>query len=122
MATGLSGTYAINGTDLLMQPTEHNWMDRNEVGISGDGHSIYSAVREYRLVFNLESPSDLNQIVAFFNAVSTTGTVVATLPQWNSPVFTFVNYSGCVLREPTFSNYFNEYAEQVTFIVGNIRT
>lgn len=119
---GLSGTYAINGTDLTMQPTEHNWVDRDSIGISGDGHTIYSSAREYRLVFNLQSASDMNQLVAFFNTVSTTGTIVACLPQWNSPLFTFANYSGCVLREPTFSNYFNEYAEQVTLVIGNIRT
>lgn len=119
---GLSGTYAINGTDLTMQPTEHSWVDRDSIGISGDGHSIYSAVREYRLVFNLQSASDMNQLVGFFNTVSTTGTIVACLPQWNSPFFIFANYSGCVLREPTFSNYFNEYAEQVTLVIGNIRT
>lgn len=119
---GLSGTYAINGTDLTLQPTEHNWIERQEIGVSGDGHSIYSAVREYRLTFNLESAEDLNQIVTFFNSVSTTGTVVACLPQWNSPLFTFANYSGCVLREPVFSNYFNEYAEQVQLTIANIRT
>lgn len=113
---------AINGTDLLMQPTEHGWVARDEVGVSGDGHSIYSATREYRLVFNLESAANMNQIVAFFNAVSTTGTITATLPQWNSATYTFANYSGCVLREPSFSNYFEEHAEQVSFQIANIRT
>lgn len=119
---GLSGTYAINGTDLAMQPTEHSWVDRDSIGISGDGHSIYSATREFRLVFNLESQADLAQIINLYNSVSVTGTIVATLPEWGASAYQFKNYSGCVLREPTFSNYFQEYSEQVTLIVANIRT
>lgn len=112
----------INGTDLTTQPADHNWMERNEVGVSGDGHSIYSAVREYRMIFNLESASDLSQLITYFNQVSTTGTLTVALPEWNSPTYQYKNYSGCVLREPTFSNYFEEYAQEVSIIVSNIRT
>lgn len=112
----------INGTDLAMQPTNHNWVSRDNLGYSGDGHPIYSAVRSYKMIFNLESASDFNQLVTFFNSVSTTGTVVATLPQWAGATYNYVPYSGTVVNEPEFSNYFEEYAEEVTVLLTGIRT
>lgn len=113
---------AINGTDLTMQPTTHNWEGRDNLGYSGDGHPIYSATRSYKMTFNLESAADFNQLVGFFNLISTTGSVVSTLPQWAGATYNYVPYSGTIINEPQFSGFFEEYAEEVTVLITNIRT
>lgn len=112
----------INGTDLAMQPTNHNWAERDLLGYNGNGNPIYSPVRSYKMTFNLESASDFNQLVGFFNLISTTGSVVSTLPQWAGATYNYVPYSGTIINEPQFSNYFEEYAEEVSVLITNIRT
>lgn len=122
MSAGLSGTYAINGTTLSLQPTEGRWLERSSFGIDGNGHPIYSGVRQFELRFQLESMSDLQQIINSYNSVGATGTIVMDLPQWGAADFRFYSYSGCTLREPEYGPYFEEFNEDVTLLVMNIRT
>lgn len=112
---------AINSTDLTMQPTEHNWVSRSSLGYSGTGHPILPAVREYKLVFNLVSSSDFSQLVNFFNAVSVTGTVVATLPTYGASTYGFSNYSGVIINEIEYSGFFEEHYQEAIVILSNIR-
>lgn len=122
MTTGLSGTYAFNGTDLTLQPTTGKWVERTTYGVDGGGHPIYPATRSFELTWNLISPEDAKQIIDFYNAVGNTGTATACLPQWGSVDYRFRNYSGTTLREPTVGAYFNEFIEEVSLLILNIRT
>lgn len=97
-----------NGTGLMINPTTAMWVDSDSVGISGDGHAIYPALREFRLSFNLTSQGEWYELYSYFKQVSVTGTLVASLPNFDSNIFTYREYSGAILRFPTMSQYFNE--------------
>jgi len=117
----MSGYY-INGTELLLQPTSGKWMPRTQLGISGDGHAIYSGVREFELRFQLGTPEDYNQLITFFDTIQPTGTAVVTLPRFGYSTYEFFDYSGCILREAEAGTYFAEHQSDLILIVSNIRT
>ena len=119
---GLSGTYAINNTDLTLQPTEGKWVERTNYGLDGGGHSVYAQNRKFQMEWVLISTSDAKQIIDFYNAVGNTGTVVSCLPKWGDVDYTFYNYSGTVLQEPEVGAYFQGYIESVKMLIVNIRT
>lgn len=118
---GASGTVGIQGTDVL-QPTQHGWEERNVFGQGGAGHNIYSAVRSYRMEWQLISQSDLFTLINFFNTVSATGTVAVDLPMWGASTYQYTRYSGCILDEPRVSEHFTDHTTQVTLLVRNIVT
>lgn len=119
---GASGTYAINNTDLALQPTEGRWLPREQYGVDGGGHPIYSAVRSFELSWQLISQSDFQQIVNFYDQVSNTGTCSVDLPRWGDTQYIFTTYSGCTLSEPQVSSYFNEHTMDAKLLILNIRT
>lgn len=122
MSTGLSGTYAVNGTDLSLQPTEGKWNQRDAYGYDGAGHPIYSSFRTFELKWQLISTSDLSQMITFFNTVSSTGTLAVDLPQYGANAYQFSRYSGCTLNEVQVGAYFSEYVQDVTLLVLQVRT
>lgn len=119
---GYSGSYAIGGVELSLQPTEASWLEREVLNFDGNGHPIYSGVREYEMNFILSSPSDFSQLLGFFNATGNTGTVVIDLPKFGDAGYQFLSYSGCVLQEPRFRMYYAENQQEVVFRISNIRT
>ena len=121
MTTGLSGSYAFNGTDLTLQPTEGRYIERNNYGVDGGGHPVYPAIRSFELSWALMPTSDAKQIIDFYNAVGNTGTVVACLPQWGNVGFNFVNHSGCTLAEPTVGAYFIDHVQDVRLVIMGVR-
>lgn len=122
MATGLSGTYAVNGIDLLLKPTSGKWVERTQYGMDGGAHPVYAQNRSFELTWQLISPSDAQQIINFYNLVSNTGTVTACLPQWGAADFRFVNYSGTTLEEPRVGEYFMGFIQEVSLLVVNVNT
>jgi hypothetical protein len=120
MATGLSGSYAINGTELSIQPTTGRWMPQSVVGINGNGIPIYPRVREFELRWNLSDPALVNTLRTYFNALQFTGTVALDLPQLESADYRFYRYSGCSLYQPERGAYFAEHITDLVMIVGNI--
>jgi hypothetical protein len=122
MTTGLSGSFAFNNIDLQLPPSDGKWVERTDYGVDGDAHVVYSAFREFELSWDLQSTSDASQIIGFYNLVSATGTLVACLPKWGDPTYTFYNYSGTTLREPTFDSYFMGYPQTAKMLIMNVRT
>lgn len=116
-----TGTFAINGTEIHC-PTTHKWLERANLGITGDGHRMYPAIRQYELRWNLLPPEDFNELQTFYNSVKSTGTVVVSLPQYGASTYEFYNYSGCTLVEPYHGGFFSEYYQDVVLLVENIRT
>lgn len=118
---GASGTYAVNANQLDLQPTTHQWQERQGYGFDGNAHPIQSAVRNYELGWQLMSPAEFNELVGFYNA-SSTGSVAVDLPSFSAATYQFARYSGCTLSEPTFGGYFNGYLQDVKMLIYNIRT
>lgn len=119
-----TGMIAINGTDLLIQP-DVRWIPRSNLAIDGQGHPIYSAIREVEMNFELIDQATFNQLQGFYLLCGNTGTVVVTLPMYGSSQFSFIDYSGCVVGEPEIGGkYFTEdgWIPQVKLLVANIRT
>lgn len=121
MTIGASGSYAINGTDLTLQPTSGRWMPQSMLGMTGDGHPIYSAIHEFQVNWSLTAQDELNQIQTFRDTVLLTGTVSVDLPQYKSSSYVFYRYTGCTLYEPERGDYFVENTTDFTLIIGNIR-
>lgn len=123
MTVGFSGSFAINGTELLLFPTEFGWMPRSPLGYTGDGHPEYGGdVREFSFRWNIDSASEFHQLIDFFNSTISTGTVSADLPQWDNAGYLFYRYTGCVVSEPEMGRYFTEHPSDVKLIISNIRT
>ena len=119
---GTSGSYAINGTALTLQPSFANWVARAEVGVDGFNRPVYPAIREYEIGWELISTTDLKQIIDAGLSVSNTGTLVWDLPKWGDADYTYYSYSGTIMREPEVGNYFVGYVMDVRIVIGNVRT
>jgi len=115
-------SYKINGVEFPIQPTSGRWTPKQIFGITGDGHAMYSGVREFEIRWGLLDATGTNQLQNFFNAILVTGTAVVELPKYASPGWIFYAYTGCLVREPEFGSYFNQYTQDVTLIVSQIRT
>lgn len=113
--------YKINGTTLALQPEAGKWSETRSLGIDGNGHPIYPAVREYELVWGLMSVPEFNELYNFFLAQGVTGTVVAEIPQYNSATYTYYAYTGCVMHEPTAGEYFETYRKDVKLLIAKVR-
>ena len=122
MTPGYSGSYGINGVNFILQPTEAGWGSRSELGIDGNGHPIYPAVRQFEFNWQLAHPNDVKQILDAWEIVSNTGTVSFDLPQWGASDYLFALYSGCTMREPTVGMYFSEWIKDVRLTVLLVRT
>lgn len=114
--------YRINGTDLLIEPTSGRWLPREQFGLDGNGHPIYSATRQYEINFGLLTPAQQHQLQNFFEEVITTGTAAVELPEYGANTYTFQVYSGCVLREPEQGRYYTEHIPEVRLLITNIVT
>lgn len=114
--------FKINGTSLTHQPTDHHWQERDSIGRDGNGRLIYPALREYELKWDFLDATEFNEIYTYFLAVGATGSVVASLPQYGNSTYQFYAYSGCILEEPEFSTYFENYYQGVRLLIARIRT
>jgi hypothetical protein len=115
-------TYKINGTALTLQPTTGEWIDRDSIGATGEGHNVYPALRSFRLQWGFMTAAEFEQIHDFFENNNITGTVVAELPKYKDSSWGFYGYTGSVLREPTFGEYFEEHYSDVSLLIVRIRT
>lgn len=122
MTQGVTGTYAINGTEITIQPTSGQWMPKDPLGIDGNGHFVYPPYREFEMSWGLLDPSDANQLQNFFASIGNTGTAVVDLPKYAAATYTFYSYTGCVMQEPSFGVYFTEHHTDITLLITKIRT
>lgn len=122
MTQGITGTFAFNGTELLLQPTTHKWVDKEPLGVTGEARTVYPGVREYELHWDLVSMEDFSQLVSFFGGIQTSGSVVADLPKYATSPYQFYSYSGCQLREPTIGEFYISYVKDVSLLIMKVRT
>lgn len=110
------------GVPFIIQPSTHHWVSRPSMGFDGGGHPMYVAVRSYEMGWDMMSATGANQLQYFYNLCSASGTVIMDLPKYMGGGYLFQSYTGCVLQEPTFDNYFNEFEQTLKLVVNNIRT
>lgn len=122
MTQGITGSYAVNGSDITIQPSSGQWKPKNPLGIDGNGHFVYPPYREFELTWGLMKPSEVNQLQNFFASIGNTGTAVIDLPKYADASYSFFSYSGCVMQEPSYGVYFAEHYTDVTLLITKIRT
>lgn len=115
-----TGTYQINDTDLIIQPTYGKWLPRELIDLDGNGHPVYPPYYQFEMGWQLASMDHVQQLQNFFNTIGHTGTASVNLPQYASP-YMFRTYSGAVLQEPRFDQYFAEYETNVSLLITKIR-
>ena len=120
MTTVLTG-FAINGTALSIPPSNHRWVNQSILGTTGDGHPIYPAYWSYELEFEFLSASQYNQFQAAFNAISLTGTANVDLPEYGVSAYQFRTYSGTVINQPEYDEYFQNYYQRAKVTINRIR-
>ena len=118
---GTSGTYAFNGTPLLLMPTEAKWTGKDLIGISGNGRPTYPAVREFEMKWGLMDMDSFAQIQGFYNNVQSTGTYVVDLPKYATAPYQFYSYSGCTLQEPQVGIFFEQWVEDVSLLILRVK-
>lgn len=113
----------INGTSLPLQPSEHRWVERDLLGVDGNGRGIYPQYRDYELKWDFLSPDEFNTLNSYFLSIGQTGTANVDLPKYPpTATYQFQTYSGTILREPTYSNYFENYYQSVKLLIVRVRT
>lgn len=115
-------TFKINNTALSRFPTNHRWVSQETYGLTGDGHPMYPAYREYELEFDFASPSEYNEFMTYYNSIGITGTISADLPEYGVATYVFRTYSGIVMSQPEFNNYFEGYYQSAKLLLARIRT
>lgn len=122
MSQGYSGSFALNGTRFLLSPESSKWVDKNIIGVDGNGFPIYPTTREYEMSWGLAHPNDVKQFTDAFRVSGFTGTVILDLPEYGADGYNFKSYSGCVIQEVKFGEYFNGYITSVTLLATKIIT
>ena len=117
-----SGTYAVNTTDFLLKPVAGRWIDRLLVGVDGNGRAIYAPTRAFEVSWGMLTPTQFNQLQNWWVSIAQTGTVTADLPRYGHTSFTFFRYSGVYVQEPRQGSYWQEYEQDVTLQIINIKT
>lgn len=122
MITGAvnANTFGFNGTTLNQQPTKHGWVNQEIIGIDGNGHPLYAAPRDYTMTFDFLDSQDFDQLYTFFQAQGVTGTVVSTLPKYRNYPYQMYSYTGTVLQEPQFDEFFENFYVNVKLLVTKI--
>jgi len=117
-----TNSFAINGTAFSKPPTEHGWVNQSILGTTGDGHPIYPAFRSYEMSFDFQDASEFSTFQGYFNALNLTGTASIDLPEYGVSTYQFRTYSGCVINQPEYDEYFEGYYQGATITVNKIRT
>ena len=117
-----SGTYAINTVDFLIKPVSGRWIDRLQVGVDGNGRAIYAPTRQFECRWEMLTPTQFNQLQVWWTSIAQTGTVTADLPRYGDTTYNFFRYTGVYVQEPIQGSYWEEYEQDVTLHIINIKT
>ena len=117
---GYTGSYAINGTK-ISQPTNGKWLDKETLGLDGNGRPIYPAFVEFEMNWGIISTSDFKLLNDYFNYSNASGTVVVDLPKWGDTDYLFYSYSGTQMSRPIAGEYFSGYITNARLLITSIR-
>lgn len=113
--------YRINGVDIV-QPSESHWLNRDELGRTGLGQTVYPATRQLELKWDFLSMAEFYGILGYYNQQGASGSVIMDLPTWGGSMWAFKSYTGTILDEPKYDIFFEQYYQGVSLLVANIRT
>lgn len=119
----MSGSFKINDTVLIDQPTVGRWMPRETYGTDGTGHPVYPALRSFEMSWELISSAGYGQLYGFFRDASGTRFISCDIPRYGDPNFLFATHSGCVLNEIQFGDtYYTDegYIPNVRVVISNL--
>lgn len=102
-------------------PTEAGWVNRELIGISGNGRPTYPAVREFEMTWEYMDMDAFAQIQSVYNSIQSTGTVVVDLPKWGTTPYQFYSYSGCTIKEPEVGKFFEQHVNNVSLMILKVR-
>jgi hypothetical protein len=122
MTQGITGSYAVNGTNITIQPTSGQWRARDLLGIDGNGHPVYSPYRQFEMTWGLANSDEADELQTFFASLGNTGTAVVDLPKYADATYQFYSYTGCIIQEPEWGVYFAEHYTDVTLLITKIKT
>jgi len=112
----------MNGTDLLLQPERGRWMIPKQLDTDGNNRPLYPGVWQFEMYWGLMSHAEYEQIFDFWEGTSASGTVVVELPEFAGTAYSpFRGYTGCTLTMPEEGPMFEEYIQNVTMQVLNVR-
>jgi hypothetical protein len=115
-------TYKLNNVQLDPQPTTGRWLERELIGLTGDGRPVYEPTRQFEMEFNLLSATGYSVLQDNWLTIDVTGTLVIDLPKYGSATYEFRSYSGCFIHEPNSGPYFTEHRFDTRLLVTNIIT
>lgn len=119
-----TGSFAINGTDLLIQPSEIKFVPRTTLAIDGAGHPIYSAIREIEIDYDIFDQATWKQLQDFYNGCGNTGSVVINAPSYAQGQFSYIAISGATMGEPEMGGDFltpDGYLVKMKVVFMNVR-
>lgn len=116
--------FKINGVAFSRQPSNHRWINQEPYGITGDGRASYAAFREYEMEFDFASPQEFYDFNTYWQSVGLTGTVSVDLPEHptTASAYQFRTYSGCIINQPEFNNFFENHYSSARLLIARIRT
>lgn len=114
-------TFAFNGVT-GSQPTTHGWVHKEMIGVDGNGVAIYPRFSSYEMMWDFLSTDEFNQIYSAYSVQGTTGSTVSSLPKWNTSPYQFYAYSGTILREPEYKDWFQNFYTDVRLLIVRILT
>lgn len=114
-----TGTYALNDV-AIYPPANGQWRPRHILGISGEGRPITTGPFEFEIRYEFLSVPDFDAIHDIWSALQATGTLVAELPDILASTYSFRQFSGCYMEEPSVGQYFEQYYSEVLIRVKNI--
>ena len=113
-------TYRVNGVDFPIDPSEAQWMPRKGLGLDGFNRTIYEPVRSFSMTFDGLSQDQYTALRNFWALMLTYTTVSVDLPQFDSTVWQFKTYSGCVIDEPANGLFMSQFQTSVKLMIRNI--
>ena len=114
-------TYKISNSAFLLQPTEGEGQERDDLGLDGTNRTIYVPVYTFEIGWDIMSFTEFKQIYDVWKSVANAGTVTVTLPTKGGATYdTFTDYTNCVPDEPEHRAYFQKHYLKVVWRIRNI--
>jgi hypothetical protein len=117
----VTGSYNFDHHGLPTLPTQAHWVPLEQLDVDGNGHPIYPTVHEFELQWSAMWIADFDALVHLCENMTSTGTVVSTLPEYHANDYQYFNYSGTILQLPKPGQYFEGYILNTTMVISNVR-
>lgn len=113
-------SFVINGM-VIPDPTTFRWIIPENRGTDGYGFNRYNAHFSFELKWDIMSQDDFfSGIVRIYRGSYQSGSSSAVLPQYDGPVYQYMNYTGVIIDHPMNGQFYSNYVKDVTLIIKKI--